>query len=92
MCSIFVCFKQLIFVLLNLIQKAVAVPSKREVMKLYLIGKYFLLFIRHWIFDRVLMCFGNETVMVSVNTNIKCYHKLVDFIFYICLCVCEAET
>ena len=77
-------FQQLIFVLLNLIQKAAVVPSKREVTKLDLIREHGRLAIRHWIFRQslifeacqsqwqILSCvFGNEIVIVSVNTKIK---------------------
>jgi hypothetical protein len=75
-------------------------------MKLDLIRKHGQLFIRHWIFDRLLMfnacqsqcrcylvsLFGNEIVMLSVNTHIKLYHKLLDLLLYIYIYAAEIWT
>ena len=38
--------------------------------------------------------FGNEIVMVSVNTKVKFYHKMLDILFYlyIYIYICAAVT
>jgi len=57
----------------------------REVIKLYLIRKYGRLVIRQRIFwqSSDVPLFGNEIEMVSVNTKIKLFHKLLNVMLYI---------
>ena len=54
-------------------------------MKLDLIRKYGRMIIRHWISWKSpdVSLFGNEIVMVSVNTKVKFYHKMLDILFYL---------